>query len=117
MAQRGIGAVLWSDLCLTTCALCLAAEPLKTLPAWTPNCRRPDLVGAARPRCGDIHRHQQDAVEYLREENRVLREMLGKRRLSFTDRQRRRLAIRGRELGRALLSGIATLVTPDTILT
>ena len=65
---------------------------------------------------GWLNRHQQDAVEYLREENRVLREMLGKRRLSFTDRQRRRLAIRGRELGRALLSGIATLVTPDTIL-
>jgi transposase InsO family protein len=65
---------------------------------------------------GWLNRHPQDAVEYLREENRVLREMLGKRRLAFTDRQRRRLAIRGRTLGRALLAGIATLVTPDTIL-
>jgi hypothetical protein len=65
---------------------------------------------------GWLNRHQQDAVEYLREENRVLREMLGRRRLRFTDRQRRRLAIRGRVLGRALLAGIATLVTPDTIL-
>jgi transposase InsO family protein len=65
---------------------------------------------------GWLNRHQQLAIEYLREENRVLREMLGTRRLRFTDTQRRRLAIPGKELGRRLLAGIATLVTPDTIL-
>jgi hypothetical protein len=42
--------------------------------------------------------------------------MLGVRRLRFTDAQRKRLAIRGKALGRALLKGIATLVQPDTIL-
>jgi transposase InsO family protein len=42
--------------------------------------------------------------------------MLGSRRLKFTDPQRRRLAVRGKTLGRALLRGIATLVEPDTIL-
>ena len=42
--------------------------------------------------------------------------MLGKGRLRFTDRQRRRLAMRGHALGRALLSGVVTLVSPDTIL-
>ncbi len=65
---------------------------------------------------GWLNRHQQDALDYLREENRVLREMLGKGRLRFTDRQRRRLAIRGQAPGRALLAGVATLVNPDTIL-
>src|SRR5215469_3790720 len=36
-------------------------------------------------------RHLQ-AIDYLREENRVLREQLGDRRLRLTDEQRRRLA-------------------------
>jgi hypothetical protein len=65
---------------------------------------------------GFLNRRQQDAIDYLREENRVLHEMLGGRRLRFTNAQRKRLAIRGKALGRALLKGIATLVQPDTIL-
>jgi putative transposase len=65
---------------------------------------------------GFLNRHQQNAIDFLREENRVLRQMLGGRRLRFSDAQRRRLAIRGKALGRALLRGIATLVEPNTIL-
>jgi Integrase core domain len=65
---------------------------------------------------GFLNRSQQDAIDYLREENRVLREMVGRRRLKFTDTQRKRLAIRGKALGRALLRGVATVVEPDTIL-
>jgi hypothetical protein len=34
-------------------------------------------------------------IDYVREENRVLREQLGGRRLWFTDDQRRRLAAKG----------------------
>ena len=61
--------------------------------------------------------HQQDAViEYLREENRVLKQQLGRRRLRLTDDQRRRLAIRGKAIGRRALAEVASLVTPDTIL-
>jgi hypothetical protein len=41
---------------------------------------------------GWLNRSQQDMIEYLQEENRVLREQLGAKRLLFTDRQRRRLA-------------------------
>jgi hypothetical protein len=52
----------------------------------------------------------------VREENCVLREQLGKRRLRFTDNQRRRLAVRGKKLGRKLLIEIVTLVTPATLL-
>jgi len=40
---------------------------------------------------GRVNRRQLEIVEYLQEENRVLREQLGDRRLRFTDAQRRRL--------------------------
>ena len=52
---------------------------------------------------------------YLREENRILREQMGKRP-RLTDGQRRRLAMLGKRLGRKLLGEWASLVTPDTIM-
>ncbi len=45
---------------------------------------------------GWVNRSQQDVIEYLKEENRVLREQLGARRLRFTDDQRRRLAAKAK---------------------
>ena len=65
---------------------------------------------------GWVNRHQADLIEYLREENRVLREHLGPRPLRLTDAQRRRLAVRGQKLGRRVLRQVAGIVTPDTIL-
>ena len=65
---------------------------------------------------GWVNRHQLEAIEYLREENRVLKEHLNGRRLRLTDAQRRRLAVNGHRLGRRVLREVATLVTPDTIL-
>jgi hypothetical protein len=65
---------------------------------------------------GWVNRRQCDIVAYLEEENRVLREQVGDRRLRFTDAQRRRLAVTGRVLGRRVLEQLAGLVTPDTIL-
>ena len=65
---------------------------------------------------GWITRQQLAVIEYLKEENRVLREQLGKRRLRFTDDQRRRLAAKGKALGRKALGEIGCIVTPDTIL-
>jgi hypothetical protein len=44
---------------------------------------------------GWINQRQQQVIEYLVEENRVLREQIGNRRIRFTDDQRRRLAARG----------------------
>lgn len=70
------------------------------------------LIGVA----GWINRSQNDAIEYLRAENQVLREIVGKKRILLNDDQRRRLAVKGKVLGRKLLEHIATLVTPDTIL-
>ena len=65
---------------------------------------------------GWINRHQQEVIEYLEAENRVLREKFGKKRILLNDDQRRRLAVKGKVLGRKALQEIATIVTPDTIL-
>ena len=53
-------------------------------------------------------------IEYLIEEKRVLRELLGKRRVRLTGDQRRRLAMGAKALGRAELSDMAGIVAPDT---
>ncbi len=65
---------------------------------------------------GLVHREQQRTIESLIEENGVLKGQLGGRRRRLTDDQRRRLAAKGRALGRRLLGQVATIVTPDTIL-
>ncbi len=67
---------------------------------------------------GWVGRQQTFVIAYLIEENRVLKEQLESsgRRLRFTDDQRRRLAAKGKPLGRKVLRQIATIVTPDTIL-
>ncbi|MCG8584017.1 MAG: hypothetical protein MI757_04815 [Pirellulales bacterium] len=65
---------------------------------------------------GWVNRQQQDVIAYLRTENQVLREKLGKKRILLNDDQRRRLAVKGKVLGRKVLGEISTLFTPDTIL-
>ena len=60
---------------------------------------------------GWINQQQREVIDYLQEENRVLREQIGARRLRFTDDQRRRLAARARILGRQVLGEIATIVS------
>jgi len=65
---------------------------------------------------GWMNQKQQQAINYLREENKVLREQLGDRRIRFTDDQRRRLAAKAKGLGRRALSQLATIVTPETLL-
>src|SRR5713101_3425588 len=65
---------------------------------------------------GWVNRQQQQVIDYLRTENQVLREKLGQRRILLNDDQRRRLAVKGKGLGRKLLEQIGTIVTPDTIL-
>src|SRR5436309_11083361 len=65
---------------------------------------------------GWMNQRQLEVIEYLREENRVLREQLGDHRLRFNDDQRRRLAVKAKELGRKILAEIATVVTPETLL-
>jgi transposase InsO family protein len=65
---------------------------------------------------GWVNRRQLEIIDYLKEENRVLREQLCGRRLRLTDDQRRRLAVRGKALGRRALGEVTSLLAPDTIL-
>src|SRR5437867_1951085 len=65
---------------------------------------------------GWINHREQDVIEYLRAENRVLRKKLGKKRIVLDDNQRRCLAVKGKILGRKMLEQVATIVTPNTIL-
>jgi len=63
-----------------------------------------------------INRDQTEALEFYRLEVEVLQEKLGKKRLLLNDDQRRRLAVKGRALGRKALRELTTIVTSDTIL-
>jgi len=65
---------------------------------------------------GWMNQQQLQLIDYLREENRVLREQLGEKRLRFNDDQRRRLAVKAKGLGSKLLREVATMVTPETLL-
>ena len=65
---------------------------------------------------GRMNERDQLVIEYLLEEIRVLREMLGQKRIQYSNSQRRRLARAAKRVGRKALSKISTLVTPDTLL-
>src|SRR5262245_5508494 len=65
---------------------------------------------------GWMNQHQQRVIDYHIEENRVLREQIGARRMRFNDNQRRRLAWKAKKLSRRLLSQVAAIVTPETLL-
>jgi hypothetical protein len=49
---------------------------------------------------GWLNRHQQAVIDYLIEENRVLKDQLERQRLRFTDKQRIRLAVKAKLVGR-----------------
>ncbi len=70
------------------------------------------LIGLA----GWVNEQQRDVIDYLQEENLVLRDQLGNKRLRLSDDQRRRLAVKAKKLGRKALSEVASLVAPDTLL-
>ena len=65
---------------------------------------------------GWVNRSQQQVIEYLQAENRVLREQIGRDRILFTDGQRRCLATKAKVIGRRRLATLGTIVTPDTLL-
>ncbi len=52
---------------------------------------------------GWVNHRQLDVIEYLQEENRVLKKRLGGRRIRFTDAERRRLARKAQALGRKVV--------------
>ena len=52
---------------------------------------------------GWLRRQRAATIDYLKAENRMLRERLGGRRIIFTDAERRQLAEKARALGRMAL--------------
>ena len=65
---------------------------------------------------GWLNQRQQDVIDYLQEENRILREPLGGKRLRFNDDQRRQLAVQAKKLGWGMLQEVTPIVTPATLL-
>jgi len=64
---------------------------------------------------GWLNRNQQSVIEYLQDEVKVMKELLGKRP-RFNDNQRRRLAAKARKIGCQRLQQFATIATPQTLL-
>ena len=65
---------------------------------------------------GWMNRQQQEVIEYLREENRVLLEKLGHKRIILNDAQKRRLATAAMKIGKDLLRQFGTLFSPETLI-
>lgn len=65
---------------------------------------------------GWLNQRQRDVIAYLEEQNHVLREQRGNKRLRLNDDQRRRLAVKAKKLGGRVLKELKTLVTPETLL-
>lgn len=65
---------------------------------------------------GWVNRRQLRVIDYLTEENRVLRSKIPGKRIRFTDTERRRLAAKAKAVGRKALKGLSSIVTPDTLL-
>ena len=65
---------------------------------------------------GWVNRQQQDVIDYLQEENRVLRAGLRGKRLRLSDDDRRRLVVKAQALGREALAQIASVATSATLL-
>ncbi|WP_309399955.1 hypothetical protein [Cerasicoccus maritimus] len=65
-----------------------------------------------------MNRKQQDVIEYLLEENRVLKQQFDAtgKKLDLNDCQRRSLAEKAKKLGKDQLEKYANLVTPKTLL-
>ena len=63
-----------------------------------------------------VERQQQKVIDYLLEENRILRQRLGPKSVRLTRNERVRLAIKGYTLGRAVLADVASIAKADTIL-
>lgn len=64
---------------------------------------------------GWVNREQQLVIEYLSEEVKVLRELQGRKRICFSDEQRRRLAVKAKRLKFRKLKQWTTIVTPQTL--
>jgi putative transposase len=65
---------------------------------------------------GWVHRRQLTVIEFLLDDNRLLKERLRGKRIRFTDAERALLARKARAVGRRALLKLDTLVSPDTLM-
>ena len=65
---------------------------------------------------GWLNHRQQEALDDLQEENRVLREQLGGKRLHFNDDQRRQLAVKAKKLGWRMLQEVTLSRRLETLI-
>ncbi|MCI0428952.1 MAG: integrase core domain-containing protein [Rhodospirillales bacterium] len=63
-----------------------------------------------------LARQQEAFIEYLKAENRMLKARLGRRRIIFSDAERRLLARRAKAVSRKKLFELDPIVSPDTLL-
>ena len=63
-----------------------------------------------------LARQQEAFIEYLKAENRMLKARLGRRRIIFSDAERRLLARHAKAVGRKKLFELDPIVSPDTLL-
>jgi putative transposase len=63
-----------------------------------------------------LARQQEGFIEYLKAEHRMLKARLGRRRIVFTDAERRLLARHAKAVGRKKLFELDPIVSPDTLL-
>ena len=63
-----------------------------------------------------LAREQESFIAYLKAENRLLKARLGRRRIIFSDAERRLLARHARVVGRKKLFELDPIVSPDTLL-
>ena len=65
---------------------------------------------------GWLNQRQQEVIDDLQEENRILRQQLGDKRRRFNDDQRRQLAVQAKKRGWRMLQEVTPIVTPATLL-
>jgi len=65
---------------------------------------------------GWVNQEQLKVIDYLQGENRTLRKLIKKQRIRLSLEDRRRLAVKGRAIGRKSLEEVATIARADTIL-
>ena len=81
--------------------------------SWSP---RSVLALVAASMASWLERQSAAQIEYLKAENRALRARLGKRRLLFTDAERRTLATLAKAIGSRVLADLNPIVSPATLL-
>jgi hypothetical protein len=65
---------------------------------------------------GCLNQHQRDVIDYLQEEKPMVRQQVGIKRLRLNDDQRRRLAVKAKQLGWRVLQELTTIVPPEALL-